>query len=466
MQVLVVLAEADGQVVTREALFQRCWGGVFVGDDSLNRAIAAVRKLAADVAGGSFAIETIPRTGYRLSGQVRGVENAGAAVTTPRVSRRVLIAGGGAAAIVATGCYWWSVRSSRADAEFDRIIQQAKTAIANEDTDPRTIRALEAAVELRPDSASAWGLLALFNAALAQFSDEKEAPSMIGRAQQAAGRAFALDRNEPNALLAMFELQGSTLDWFTRDQRLRRIIAIDPANVLAIAELVLLLQAAGMNAESRRWNERAIALVPLSLDFLCKRALKLWLAERVPDADKVIDQVRALYPANEWAWFVRFMIYAMTGRAQAARVMLQSSPRMIDDPIEAGMWREILPVLINPTPAAIVGARRACFDAAKKTNQVHGSAVIILSALRDVDGAFAVADGFLLSRGPIIHADTTSAKTVLQNAVDRVNMQWMFTPPCAVMRADPRFAQLCDGIGLTEYWRRRGVRPDYQLTET
>src|SRR5690348_18255390 len=50
MQVLVVLAEADGQVVTREALFQRCWGGVFVGDDSLNRAIAAVRKLAADVA--------------------------------------------------------------------------------------------------------------------------------------------------------------------------------------------------------------------------------------------------------------------------------------------------------------------------------------------------------------------------------------------------------------------------------
>src|SRR3954470_8989025 len=67
MQVLVVLAEAAGQVVTRESLFNRCWGSVYVGDDSLNRAIAAVRRAAA-LAGGGFEIETIPRTGYRLTG--------------------------------------------------------------------------------------------------------------------------------------------------------------------------------------------------------------------------------------------------------------------------------------------------------------------------------------------------------------------------------------------------------------
>jgi hypothetical protein len=37
----------------------------------------------------------------------------------------------------------------------------------------------------------------------------------------------------------------------------------------------------------------------------------------------------------------------------------------------------------------------------------------------------------------------------------------MFTPPAAAMRPDPRFLPLCDGIGLTDYWRRRGVKPDY-----
>src|SRR3982750_4531860 len=65
MQVLVVLAEAAGQVVTRETLFNRCWGGVYVGDDSLNRAVAAVRR-AVETVGGRFQVETIPRTGYRL----------------------------------------------------------------------------------------------------------------------------------------------------------------------------------------------------------------------------------------------------------------------------------------------------------------------------------------------------------------------------------------------------------------
>jgi hypothetical protein len=39
--------------------------------------------------------------------------------------------------------------------------------------------------------------------------------------------------------------------------------------------------------------------------------------------------------------------------------------------------------------------------------------------------------------------------------------QWMFTPPLAAMRADPRFAKLCDDFGLTAYWRARGVKPDY-----
>ena len=39
---------------------------------------------------------------------------------------------------------------------------------------------------------------------------------------------------------------------------------------------------------------------------------------------------------------------------------------------------------------------------------------------------------------------------------------WLFTPPVASMRADARFNELCDGTGLTDYWRKRGVQPDYR----
>src|SRR5947208_11669271 len=52
MQVFLLLLEADGRVVTRSDLFDQCWGGVYVGDDSLNRAIAKVRRIASDVAPG------------------------------------------------------------------------------------------------------------------------------------------------------------------------------------------------------------------------------------------------------------------------------------------------------------------------------------------------------------------------------------------------------------------------------
>ena len=71
MKVFLLLIDAAGSVVTRDELFANAWGGVFVGDDSLNRAIARVRKIAADSAPDLFEIETIPRTGYRLRGRIR-----------------------------------------------------------------------------------------------------------------------------------------------------------------------------------------------------------------------------------------------------------------------------------------------------------------------------------------------------------------------------------------------------------
>jgi hypothetical protein len=49
------------------------------------------------------------------------------------------------------------------------------------------------------------------------------------------------------------------------------------------------------------------------------------------------------------------------------------------------------------------------------------------------------------------------------NDYNRRMTQWLFTPPAAAMRTDPRFARLCEEFGLTAYWRARHVRPDYQV---
>jgi TolB-like protein len=66
MQVLVVLAQADGRTVPREELVARCWGGLAVSPDAVNRVISRLRRLAEDEPHG-FRIETLARIGYRLS---------------------------------------------------------------------------------------------------------------------------------------------------------------------------------------------------------------------------------------------------------------------------------------------------------------------------------------------------------------------------------------------------------------
>ena len=65
MQVLVALARRRGEVVSRDELIASCWGGRVVGEDAIQRCIAAIRRLA-DACGG-FSVETFARVGYRLS---------------------------------------------------------------------------------------------------------------------------------------------------------------------------------------------------------------------------------------------------------------------------------------------------------------------------------------------------------------------------------------------------------------
>src|SRR5215218_1849153 len=66
MQALVALARADGGVVSRDDLIADCWDGRVVGEDAITLVMMKLRKLAARTQG-AFAVETIPRVGYRLA---------------------------------------------------------------------------------------------------------------------------------------------------------------------------------------------------------------------------------------------------------------------------------------------------------------------------------------------------------------------------------------------------------------
>jgi DNA-binding winged helix-turn-helix (wHTH) protein/Tol biopolymer transport system component len=78
LEVLALLLERPGQVVTREELQQKVWAtDTFVDfEHGLNKAISRVREALADEADNPRFIETLPRRGYRFIAPVEGMPRA------------------------------------------------------------------------------------------------------------------------------------------------------------------------------------------------------------------------------------------------------------------------------------------------------------------------------------------------------------------------------------------------------
>lgn len=192
MQVFVVLAMANGGLVSRDDLVRQCWEGRIVGDDSINRVIARLRKLADEHGVGAFRIETITKVGYRLIGQVVLTApsvraplatdiieapippmqaQAGALQSAP--NRRLLIGGAAAvAALVAGGIGAWKLMDAKAD---DGTASVVVLPFANLSSDPEQAFLSDGiAEELRNALSQISGLKVIGRITSEQFRDSKD----------------------------------------------------------------------------------------------------------------------------------------------------------------------------------------------------------------------------------------------------------------------------------------------------
>ena len=324
------------------------------------------------------------------------------------------------------------------------------------------------AVAMRPDDAKAQGFLAYSQSQRADRGDLRGAGDVVERAERAARAALAHDPTEPNARLALTLLQRSTLDFAATEDRLREVLTQDPDNISAMRELWSLLQSTGQSRAGFAMVKRAIAVDPLAAISQYPLAQFLWILGRTAEADRVIDMAMQYWPTHRSVRFARFTIYAFTGRPRAALAMLDSEKTRPQNytPDEVSLWRVSLAALDQRSSASIATARGANLEAARQNPRLSRPAVLALSALGEVDAAFEIANGLLLFRRPIALRPQAAAKRPLVNSTGWRFAPWLFTPPVAAMRADPRFKLLCDGIGLTDYWAKRGIKPDYQLGVT
>lgn len=74
-ELLSVLAENGGEVISKDEIWQSAWQNSFVEVTNLTHNIYLLRKIFKDL-GESDLIQTTPRRGYRFAGEIREVERS------------------------------------------------------------------------------------------------------------------------------------------------------------------------------------------------------------------------------------------------------------------------------------------------------------------------------------------------------------------------------------------------------
>ena len=214
MQVFLLLLDASGKVVTRNDFFDQCWGRAMVGDPSLNRTIVKLRSAGARVAPGFFEIETIPRTGYRITGEILAHLTDRPDMPLLWTPRRTVLASVTAAAALGAGGMWWWAKENQSDPRFAALLARGKRNLVDgwPGTQKDAVATFQKAVALQPTNAEAWGLLAFAYVNASGIEAGARAGAAAQAAERAARSALAIDPKEPNALLAMIALQRGMRD--------------------------------------------------------------------------------------------------------------------------------------------------------------------------------------------------------------------------------------------------------------
>lgn len=494
MQVLLGFTDAAGAVLSREDLLRRGWPGQIVGDDAINRAVAEVRRVAR-ATGAGFTIETIARVGYRLvvepqpaavaapetglrdtvgvAAQDGGTRDVAVpvqvAAVAPGSSRRALLIGSACAGLVLAGTGAWFASQRRADPRVAQLIERGRQALRDDLPDPRQqgVGFFEEAVALEPRSADAWGGLARALTRTAEQSSPSGRSAAVRAAESAARRALALDGRNGDALLVLALLAPHFGDWVRAEDRLRSVLAVDRDHVGTHAALGTLLQSVGRTRDALAANLRALELDPLLPGELFRAAIKHWTLGQSAASELAIGRALQLFPRHPSVWNARLFLFAFTDRIEAASAMLDDRDARPPSLSEAAIarWRVSLQGLRTRAPADVAAARASNVAGAKQSAGYSVNAIMVLSMLGELDAAFEVARGYLLRQGSVIGNSWTGNGQLRVNDEHAPKTAMLFTPAAAAMHPDLRFAALCADLGIADYWKLRGIVPDYRRAD-
>jgi DNA-binding winged helix-turn-helix (wHTH) protein/tetratricopeptide (TPR) repeat protein len=459
MQVLVVLARANGGVVTRDEIIEQCWDGRVVGEDAVNRVFFRLRQLSQKLGEGTFRIETVPRVGYRL--EAERTASAPESVASPhhwsKVSRRTVglsVVALGAAALVGklalAGQTPKHVPLPQAKRYFD--LAQDLRGQSSISQSEQAIAYFKEAVRIDPNFADAWGALAIsYSGMLDWFAPRADADQLKIAARSAVNRALALDPDNLDARFVLINLDSPYGRWAEVEAGDRKLLSAHPDYGPAKMSLANVME------ETGRMDDAVRVLTPLAEADPTRAAIRARLidallsAGRFDEAEAAIDTAGRLWPGKWGFWQLRLHLLIATGRKAEALTYIADTENRPDESIP------LMDQVIQMAYAVASGdsvERETALRAVRAMGSPPGGDLAIAAMqaafLGDVDLSLSMYEGYFLSRGPW-----------KVGRLERRYTSGLFKQETARLRRDPRFGKLVGEMGLQRYWQLAHVTPTY-----
>lgn len=351
--ILLALVQHPNVLVSKDALMSAGWPDTAVEENNLNQQISALRK-ALSHDGAPIEIETVPRRGYRLAVPVRRIEvgeptiegrhdeavpgvAAAPAVAEARPNvvpgRPWLLAAIASAAVlglvVALGfSLGWFSRGAGESPESAQAIAKRRSleamergsALHKSGNSKGAIDELHEAIQLDPENATAYGILAhALNAASGESSTSAVRPAGQSPSVEAAARgaAIAPDCASCRGTYGLFLFYH---DWRFADaeRQFKEAVRLGPAEAGIRPAYAMLLAVTGRHEEAVKQVDVGLAREPYHLNWLAIRASALYFGKRYEDVIATTDRALSIANRDRNAWIWRSKALFQLGRGKEA----------------------------------------------------------------------------------------------------------------------------------------------------
>jgi Flp pilus assembly protein TadD len=309
-------------------------------------------------------------------------------------------------------------------------------------SDEALLAQFEKIVKLAPKFSRGWDYLAIGRSVAAATQQENRgSPDSAAIKSAQAAIATARRLNPQSGLPYMAEAILLSDDYLKGLALLERGAALEPSNALLQSELTSYLQAVGRMTDAVATAQRAVELDPVSSLVRANYIIALTYAGQFSRVRTDIAEARKKWPNDPQIDFAEFGFHYRYGDPATAEKLLPRALPYSDARLLS--YRKILAARLDPTPAKVEDAINAWNRPgdAKRLNQY----LLALGLFGKVDEVYA-----LLAQPrfrPVADPDI------------------LFRPEFAAVRADRRFIPVAARLGLTAYWSKSGIWPDFCSAE-